>query len=212
MNRFVLLFFLLLLGAAACKTPESDLDQRTRAVPFPVDVSRAEWGAKAPTLPMEAHEPSRITIHHTATRMDAALSLEEKLQHLQAFSQRRDSLAGGAVKPPWADVPYHFYIAGDGRVAEGRDIRFAGDSNTPYDPSGHVLVVVEGNFEVETLTAAQEKALLGLTKGLVARYNIPADSVKGHRDFAATQCPGEALYNFLPELRSDLRARSAPQQ
>lgn len=167
-------------------------------VPF---VTRAEWGAAAPVSAMKPHVPTRITIHHTAGRQAPARSAAEKMRALQAFSQRADSLDDGRRKPAWPDVPYHFYVATDGSVVEGRDVRFAGDSNTPYDPSGHLLVVVEGNFEEEDLTPEQRATLDRLVWSLARRWKIPADRIRGHRDFAETLCPGERLYRDLPRLR-----------
>src|SRR5688572_14905724 len=76
-------------------------------------VSRAQWAAKPPVLPMRAHALTRLTIHHTGTNQNPARSVTEKLQGLQLFSQRDDSLASGRRKPAWADVPYHFYVAVD---------------------------------------------------------------------------------------------------
>jgi hypothetical protein len=165
-------------------------------------VPRAEWGAKPPVLPMREHVPVRLTIHHTATMQDPARDVGAKLRALQAFSQRDDSLAGGRKKPAWPDVPYHLYVAVDGSVAEGRDWRYAGDSNTPYDPTGHLLVVVEGNFQRDSLSTAQRRTLDLLIPALARRFGIPAERLASHRDYARTECPGEHLYAELPRLRA----------
>lgn len=165
-------------------------------------VSREAWGARPPVLPMRAHEPVRLTIHHTATTQDLGRDVGAKLRGLQAFSQRDDSLSSGQKKPAWPDVPYHYYVAVDGSVGEGRDWHYAGDSNTPYDPSGHLLVVVEGNFQKDSLTSAQRHALDVLVPALAARFGIPADRLASHRDYARTDCPGERLYAELPRWRT----------
>lgn len=165
-------------------------------------VSRAEWGAKPPVLPMRAHTLGRLTIHHTGSNQNPARSVSEKLQGLQLFSQRDDSLASGRRKPAWADVPYHFYVAVDGAVGEGRDWRYAGDSNTAYDPAGHLLVVVEGNFQSDTLTSAQRATLDALIPALARHFGIPADKLASHKDYAQTECPGANLYAELPRYRN----------
>ena len=120
---------------------------------------------------------------------------------LQAFSQRDDSLADGKKKPAWADVPYHYYVAVDGAVAEGREWRYAGDTNTEYNPAGHLLVVVEGNFETDSLTTAQRRTLDVLVPALAHQFHIAAPMFGGHRDFANTLCPGRNLYAEMPRLR-----------
>lgn len=167
-------------------------------------LTRAEWGAAAPVLPMERHVPRRITIHHTATPQAPGRTTVDKLRALQRFSQERSPLADGRIKEPWADVPYHFYIAADGTIAEARELRFVGDSNTEYDLAGHIQIVVEGNFEEEQPSAAQYRSVGELTHALARRWRIAPGHVYGHRDHAQTACPGEALYNWLPELRKHL--------
>jgi hypothetical protein len=192
-----LLTLTLAVGVAGCAS---------RGTPAPVAsdvpiVTRAEWGARDPVLPMREHRIERITIHHTATRQNMARSLADKLRGLQAFSQRDDSLGDGRRKPAWADVPYHYYIAVDGSVGEARSWRYVGDSNTPYDPTGHLLIVVEGNFEDEQLTEAQLRALESLVLTFARRFAVPGERLGAHMDYASTRCPGRNLYAELPRLR-----------
>jgi len=168
-------------------------------------VPRAAWGAHAPVLPMIRQVPTRLTIHHTGTRQNFRRTIEAKMAGLQAFSQRDDSLDTGKKKPAWADVPYHYYIAVDGSVAEGREWRYAGDTNTEYDPAGHLLVVVEGSFDTDTLTSAQRRALDALVPALARHFHIEPARLAGHRDFAKTDCPGRNVYAELPRLRELIR-------
>ena len=165
-------------------------------------VSRAGWGARAPVLPMRPHTPTRITIHHTGVAQAPNRSAVDKVVALQTFSQRDDSLASGRRKPAWADIPYHLYVAVDGTVLEARDWRYVGDSNTPYDPAGHLLVVVEGNFERDTLSTAQRRSLDALVPALARRFQVPGDRLASHRDFASTSCPGTHVYAELPRWRA----------
>lgn len=192
-----LLTLTLAVGVAGCAS---------RGTPAPVAsdvpiVTRVEWGAHDPVLPMREHRIERITIHHTATRQNTTRSLADKLRGLQAFSQRDDSLGDGRRKPAWADIPYHYYIAVDGSVGEARSWRYVGDSNTPYDPTGHLLIVVEGNFEDEQLTEAQLRALESLVLTFARRFAVPGERLGAHKDYASTRCPGRNLYAELPRLR-----------
>lgn len=189
-----------LLGAlvAGCR-PRASEPLAPAGVRF---LPRAAWGANAPVLAMKAHEPRRITIHHTATRQAPSRPLADKMQALQRFSQREDSLADGRRKRQWADVPYHMYIAVDGEVAEGREWRYVGDSNTPYDPTGHFLIVLEGSFDSDTLTSAQREALDALVMAAARRWRIPPERIAGHRDYAPTRCPGRNVYSELSRIRA----------
>jgi hypothetical protein len=164
-------------------------------------VSRATWGAHDPVLPMTQHEITRITVHHTGVKSDASKTLEVKLRGLQNFSQNPGKLASGKDKAKWADIPYHYYIDITGRIGEGREWRYVGDTNTSYDPTGHFLIVVEGNFENEQPTPEQLKSLDAMVRWAAERFHVPAERIAAHRDFAQTDCPGENLYARLPELR-----------
>jgi len=193
--------FLLVATAACYRTPAPPLiPDGIRFVP------RSEWKANPPVLPMTRHVPNRLTIHHTGTTQNPRRTLEQKLQGLQAFSQRDDSLASGKKKPAWADVPYHYYLAVDGSVGEGREWHSVGDTNTEYNPAGHLLVVVEGNFERDTLTSAQRRTLDLLVPALARHFRIESSRLATHRDFAETLCPGRSLYTEIPRLRERIAA------
>jgi hypothetical protein len=139
----------------------------------PKILSRNEWGAKDPVGKMKPHTPDRITIHHTASHQRRDLSLDQKMRDLQKFSQNPSQLAGGRTKPVWPDVPYHFYISFDGKIAQGRDVSFVGDTNTDYNPAGHILIVLEGNFDEEQVTSAQMDSLRCLATWLIGDWRIP---------------------------------------
>ncbi|PVY38493.1 peptidoglycan recognition protein family protein [Pontibacter virosus] len=196
----ILILVCALAGLMSCQKPAATSD--TSLIPEGITfLSREEWGAKDPVLPMRAHKLTRLTIHHTGVPQLFDRSLTDKLRNLQKFSQEDSPLADGRMKPAWADVPYHLYVDVNGAVGEARDLNYAGDSNTSYDPAGHLLVVVEGNFEKEAITEAQMKTLEKLVPALARRFGIPADSLGTHKDFAQTTCPGSRLYSELPRFR-----------
>jgi hypothetical protein len=171
----------------------------------PALLTREEWQAKAPSLKMAAQKPVAILIHHTGSAMKPKSTLTAKMQGLQRFSQAKEKLSDGRMKPAWPDVPYHFYIAADGEVAEGRDINAVGDTNTGYDPSGYIQVVVEGNFDKEELTAAQATSLKTVLQWLLEKYDIKASAITMHKDKAQTACPGKDLEMKLPGIVSGLQ-------
>ena len=166
-------------------------------------VSRSEWKAAAPAFPMVQHKPRFITIHHTATLQSNKL-ISDKLLALQNFSLSIEPLADGSPKKAWADIPYHYYLDPEGTIAEGREIEFMGDSNTAHDLDGHILIVLEGNFELEKVTPQQYQSLEKLISALAVRWKIPAKAIYGHKDQASTSCPGTDLYRLLPQLRNSL--------
>lgn len=171
--------------------------------PKPEIMTRAEWGAKPMVIDLPKQTVTRITVHHTGEPQDMKRSFADKLRGLQAWSQRDDFLDGGKPKPKWADIPYHYYIDVHGMIAECRPIEYAGDTNTNYDTLGHALVVVEGDFPKDWLNFSQRKALRNLMAWLSIRYHVAPDKIAGHRDMAPgqTTCPGQTLYDYLPNLR-----------
>lgn len=174
------------------------------AADSPSILTRAEWGAKEPTLTMPANTPVHLTIHHTATKPQPSKTLTAKLKSLQRFSQASERLSDGRLKVAWADIPYHYYIDLNGAVGEGREAKFTGDSNTDYDLNGHLGIVLEGNFEEDPPTPEQIEALVGLLTDLAKRYRINWDQIEGHNHYAPTACPGKYLTALLPDIRKDV--------
>jgi len=196
---------LVLAGCAPRALPAPPPPAETPTPPPPALVTREVWGAQAPVAPMRPHAIDRITIHHTASAQRPERPLEEKLRALQAFSQSRSPLADGRMKEPWPDIPYHYYVDLEGTIAEARDAGYAGDSNTAYDPAGHLLIVLEGNFENEYPTAPQMEALRRLVTWAAQRWDIPATRIGDHNDFAHTACPGRRLEALLPSVTQLVR-------
>jgi N-acetyl-anhydromuramyl-L-alanine amidase AmpD len=169
----------------------------------PAIMTRAEWGAGPVILQPKRHEIKYITIHHTGVAQKPAVDFKTKLQNLQKWCQREDTKSfAPRVKPPWPDIPYHYYIDCHGKIAEGRPAVFVGDTNTTYDPTGHLLIVLEGNFEKEPVTEAQFQALNAMTRWAAEKYRVPRVRIKGHGDYAQTDCPGKPLTAYLPKLRA----------
>jgi N-acetyl-anhydromuramyl-L-alanine amidase AmpD len=173
--------------------------------PPPAVVPRAAWNAK-PVLPhAKRHEIRYVTIHHTGTAQNHQVSLETKLQNLQSWSQRADKLWDGRDKPAWPDIPYHYYISTDGRIGEAREAVYVGDTNTEYDPTGHLLIVVEGSFDTEEPTEAQILSLRRMTLWAAEHYRVPGERVMGHSDYARTSCPGLNLHMEVRKLAERVR-------
>jgi hypothetical protein len=164
-------------------------------------LTRKEWGARAPVLPMTPHVVRYLTIHHAGVPTKKDVPAVTKLRNLQAWCQRKDKLGSGKEKPAWPDIPYHYYIFYDGQVAEARDPGYVGDTNTTYDPTGHLLICLEGNFEVEQPTEAQLAALRQTTAWIARKYHILRIRIAGHGDYAETDCPGTNLKPFVRSLR-----------
>ena len=88
----------------------------------------------------------------------------------------------------WVGIGYHFYVRKDGSVYRGRSINAWGAHCINYNDKS-VGVCFEGNFENETMTAAQIKAGQELVSYLKGLY--PSAEVKRHKELDSTACPGK---------------------
>jgi hypothetical protein len=155
----------------------------------PVIVPRSAWNANAPK-PYKGQKPVKITIHHEGTKFDSTKNAAQHIKNVQVWGMGKDR--------NWADIPYHFLIAPDGAIYEGRDVNTAGETATEYDPSGHLLITCLGNFEEQAVDARQLDALIRTIAYACRRYNIPYQTIASHRDHSQqTSCPGKNLYQYL---------------
>jgi hypothetical protein len=170
--------------AAAADLPPALADTERRIVPV------AAWGG-TPADPARArrHTISHITLHHQGEPFPAGKDPQLYLRNLQTWSRNSKH---------WLDIPYHYIIDLDGRIYEGRSIAYAGDTNTEYDPTGHALIEVVGNFEEVQPNQQQLDATADLMALLAMKYNIAPATIHGHKDYSAqTVCPGVNLYRYL---------------
>lgn len=155
-------------------------------------IPRSGWGA-AEARPYKSQTPLRITVHHEGGRVllksdDATL----RMKNLQKWCMGPDR--------NWVDVPYHFLIAPDGTVFEGRDPMTAGETATEYDPSGHLLISFLGNYQQQEPDEALMEILARLIARLCKLYNISPDTIATHRDYSKmTTCPGKYLYPYFQD-------------
>ena len=85
----------------------------------------------------------------------------------------------------------------NGHIYQGRPYTAVGDTRTSYDPTGHLLIAVKGNFEEQELTEPQLESLTAMLAWGVSEFEVPPTEITGHRDWAATACPGESLYALI---------------
>ena len=186
MNRVAVSLFLVYAGLAITGCGTSRIGPSNA----PQIMRVADWGGTpADESLARRHKIDRITLHHQGLAFPRGKDPQKYLRDLQSWSRKTRG---------WIDVPYHYVIDLDGNTYEGRDINFAGDTNTNYDPAGHALIEVVGNFDDVEPNATQLDAVSNLMALLVTRYDIPVDKIRGHRDVATgTECPGKNLYRYL---------------
>lgn len=185
MYRSALLLFLIsvLLSAASCCL------NRKAVFDAPV-ISKSDWNGKPGNSEvMKEHSIRAITIHHEGVFDNGKKTGAEKMRNLQLYSQEQKN---------WGDVPYHYVIDLTGKVYAGREVGYAGDTNTEYDPTGHLLICVHGNYEDQPVPEAAYRALVKFTATQALLYQVPVAQIKTHKDYVpGTLCPGKNLYHYF---------------
>jgi hypothetical protein len=171
-------------------------------VPKPALVTREQWGSHADPIPYSRRQvPVWITIHHAGELWKQGDDPAEFVRRMQVWGKRRPQLE----KPPrntyWPDLPYHFLIAPDGRIFEGRPVEYEPESNTKYSVNGNIGIEMMGDFDLQRPSEAQLRSCVVLTAWLCQTYQIDLKHVRGHRDAAPgqTSCPGRDFYRYLQD-------------
>ncbi len=188
-------------------------------------VPRSAWDpapiAAGQRYPRPLERTLRTIVVHHSDFLEPAGPLGIKQYHLEVSG--------------FADIGYHFVIAPDGTIYEGRALDRMGahagvtregtKGDRPSDPDwGAVGIVLDGYFGDALPPPAQRAALLALIDDLRARFPR-IERVIGHREVRRelvearglvavgepTVCPGDALFLWLDAERREHRFRSTPQ-
>ena len=180
--------------------------------PKPVIVSRAEWSAR----PLDLEAPEEFGLFDPQTNPNGVLYYPSDLSAvLNTVVVHHSAIpnAGPAEIQSlqmdgrgFADVAYHFMIAKDGTIYEGRELNIRGAHVQGFN-TGSVGIVLLGNFNEEQPSESQLNSLRGLVDYL--RYTYGIRYLAGHKDYPdqspdGTECPGDHLYPLLPDLAREL--------
>jgi hypothetical protein len=134
---------------------------------------------------------NRLTVHHQGAVFRDPAQAPARLRSMQAYHQGREKR--------FVDIAYHLVIDPAGRVYEGRPTWAAGETRTDYDPAGHLLVCLLGDFERQRPGEAQLEALVDVLAWGAARFDADPGTIAGHRDHARTSCPGRHLHALIAD-------------
>ncbi|GAA4102781.1 hypothetical protein GCM10022214_80940 [Actinomadura miaoliensis] len=174
--------------------------------------TRSEWGARPPRERAQIlHRPPRnIVVHHTATPNYPDASLHHAYW-LSRWIQRHHMRVRG-----WADAGQQLTISRGGHVMEGRNRSLSairsGRLAVGAQVRGYNRTTIgienEGTYMEDEVPRRLWVSLERVCAWLCAQYELdPFRAIVGHRDFAATDCPGDVLYAMLPDLRRGVAAR-----
>jgi len=194
---------------------------------MPEIVDRAGWWGDLPESELAPNysptpiDISHALVHHTVTA-------NEPVNPAQVVRQIWDWHVNDNG---WLDIGYNFLIDHEGTIYQGRynpnleqtDVRgaHAGSAN-----SQSVGIALLGQFEPGAQPAPGQPQVLALdalvktigwrftqkgidsqSSGFISGNFLPV--ISGHRDVSATACPGENLYQLLPDIRSEVQTGSS---
>jgi len=198
--KFASVLLVIFTTIAGCAHPNSESPTtkpiaaaiiEKKPVEKPPIVAAGAWGSKPqPIDDSRKHAPQWITIHHAGEMWLAKKTPDQYVRDMQAWGQREKH---------WPDLPYHFLIAPDGRIFEGRPLIYEPDTNTKYVLAGNIGVEMMGNFERQRPSPQQIESCAKLVAWLCENQNIAVDHIRGHKDAAPNQtdCPGKDFYRYL---------------
>ncbi|MEA2460226.1 MAG: hypothetical protein QOH90_403 [Actinomycetota bacterium] len=152
-------------------------------------ICKEAWRAGPPHGSFRRHHISRITIHHSGVKLT---DNRDAPGRFRAYQQEHQDLG-------WPDIAYHLLIDRHGNVYKGRHMWAVGDTRTSYDPTGHLLVMCEGNMSEQDVSIRQMRGLVEVLTWATRHFDVPLRRIRGHRDFAATDCPGANLYRRIED-------------
>lgn len=191
----------------------SSYPKTVTAYPKPPVVSRAGWGCDESLMswPPEYETVTHNIIHHTDTP-NSDTDWAARVRAIYIYH----------AKPPpdgrgWGDIGYNYLVDPNGVLYEGR---YGGDDVI----GGHAVGFNDGTMGLAFLgtytVTNPSPAMINSAEELLAwkcdQRNIdPLVSgpdndgavypyICGHRDVAATECPGDKLYDLLPTIRIDV--------
>ncbi len=200
----------------------------------PQVVPRSGWGADESlmTWAPQFYATKKLIVHHTATANDyvdraGAESQLRSIYYYHSVTQGWGDIGYNFVIDKFGNVyegRYSRDYAGanpSGDDASGRGVTGAHASGWN---SGTVGVAMLGTFTDQDVTPAARDSLEALLAWEASRNGIDptatqaftnpvsgatttTPNIAGHRDYAATECPGGVFYQTLPALRTAVAAR-----
>lgn len=158
-------------------------------------IPQAVW-SKEGTRPvpekMQEHTDgiTSVVIHHTQSPNEVPAFQRARLVNVQRYH---------IVERDWGDIAYHYLIGSDGKIFEGRNAKYQGDSGTSYDLNGRLLVCVLGDFTSQLPEPEALQALIRFTASTLLEHDLTAEQLVTHRMVAATDCPGDRLQQWFEE-------------
>jgi hypothetical protein len=179
--------------------------------PRPVIYSRRQWGADESIRGKSSLHYGDVHagfVHHTVNANGySRAEVPGILRSIYAYHVKSRG---------WSDIGYNYLVDRFGRIWEGRyggvDRPVVGAHTLGYNDDSFAASAI-GNFQVVKPSPAMIQAYATLYAWKLSLHGVNAasthqrvtrrwfEAINGHRDAAATLCPGQYLYHRLPRIR-----------
>lgn len=159
-------------------------------------IARSRWakGSPQPTLMNPMRPVQYITVHHDG--MTPFYAADEF-----TTMARLESIRSAHRAKNWGDIGYHFAVDRAGRVYQCRPLTWQGAHVKDHN-EGNIGVVNLGNFDEQSPSDAQVRALREFLAKLQSEYRVPVTRIRTHQEWAPTACPGRSMQSYMNILRS----------
>lgn len=177
--------------AAPVQTPEPAVeDNGTYEI-----VPRSAWTSKGvgPNHNL-MNGVQRITVHHTDEHAGmAGLPDIEVVRRIENYHR--------GPEKGWAAIGYHYLVGKDGRIYEGRPVKYQG-AHVSGANEHNLGISVIGDFNLHLPNTRQLAALRAFLDDQRVRFKVAMRAVYGHRELHASLCPGDALFGWVTRYRA----------
>lgn len=151
--------------------------------------SQLGWSPYSPAA--HANPKSGLVIHYDSGNQRLA---SKPHSECIAYWNRTRSFHTGPSRG-WRDVGYSWYCCSHGYVIEGRGLNREQAAQPGGNSTYYSVTLATG--PTDEVTAAQINAVRQLREWLMEPATSIRGTVKGHRDFIATSCPGDKAYRMV---------------
>lgn len=160
-------------------------------------VTRAQWGAKAPTADWTyVGSTLGVKVHYEGTEVPSSLAND----HSACAGRVRDIQASHMANTSegYIDIAYSAMVCPHGYVFEGRGLhhKTAANGNSTLNWNHYAVCGMVGDSGLTQPTDAMLNGIRDAIEWFQAQGGAGSE-IKGHRDGYATSCPGEPLYNWV---------------
>jgi hypothetical protein len=175
-----------------------------------------EWGAAPKDTSRLARTPAQgIVIHHTTTP-DVPPLPGSAAEQQRCFRLAR-GIQSAHLGRGWKDTGQNFTCTRSGLLLEGRHGSLAAAQQGRVVQGSHAGnkqanrerwgIENEGLYTSQLPPAALWNALVELCAWLCLWGDVDSQAIHGHREYKSTQCPGDAFFARLGDLRAAVHTR-----